>query len=166
LLALLVPRTGFHLVLTELVARKDLNPLSVEITSLEAGGKVSVKALLTSDPHFRRLRKQGVHPGEAEAIAWALSQPKAQRPVFISNDRGARRWAEQERVPTGDLLDLLIEHVDRELLSKEEMRTALAPWDDRRQQQCKPKDWSGFERTFAVRGQAGRHWSWEIRTKA
>jgi hypothetical protein len=79
--------------MTEYVARHELNSIAAEIERLESQGAVEIKAIPRRDATFRGLIKQGVHKGEAEAIAWILSVRKDLRPLFVSRDERAVRTA-------------------------------------------------------------------------
>ena len=137
--------------MTEFAAKHELNSIQAEIESLDSKGAVEIKAIARRDPTFRDLIKKGVHKGEAEAIAWILSQRKALRPLFVSRDGGAIRAARTRGVAATDVLGLVVEAIDSGIISKEQARSALVIWDDRSQQICRPADYQGFDRTFARR---------------
>jgi predicted nucleic acid-binding protein len=139
------------ILLTQYVARKELCQLSADIQSLESSGTITVMPVSARDETFKRLRQDGVDKGEAESIAWALSLPRSERPIFISCDKGARKNAEKNGVPCGDILDLLISLIDRGIMREEDVRELLLPWDDKRQQRGRPADFSSFDATVKQR---------------
>lgn len=158
LLTRLREKQEFRVLMTGYVRDHDLCSLQADLAELSSQQKLEVFSLRASDPEFRRLRRDGVDRGEAEAIAWALSQPKSARPVFISNDRRARERALKERVPAGDLLDLLVEYVRRGLLAEPDVQAVADIWDDRHQERCRPRDWDGYSATWSRRVASPPRW--------
>lgn len=151
-------RPGFRLLFTGVVARYELKDLQAAIEALVGSELAAIYDLPAGDSQFRRLRRAGVDRGEAEAIAWLLSQQPERRPIFVTNDRAARVRAESEGIEAADLLDFMVELLDRGLLFPEEASRLLVPWDDRRQQQCRPRDWLGYARTIAARSNQCARW--------
>lgn len=136
---------GVKILITEYVARKELYQLSADIQSLESSGALTVMPVSARDEAFKRLRQDGADKGDAESIAWALSLPRSERPMFVSCDKGARKYAEKNGVPCGDILDLLISFIDHGVMREEDVRDLLLPWDDKRQQRGRPADFSSFD---------------------
>ena len=144
-----------RLYMTEYVARHELSPdaktvdalCARDLLSIEPVAGRSVQAFLRKS----RDKKSGLHKGEAEAIVWAMSLDRNQRPLFISNDLRARKGAEQHGVPAGDLMDFVVEATAAGVLARHDLNRLVAAWDDKEQQQCRPRDWSGFDSTFARR---------------
>jgi len=132
-------------VITQYVARHELSAIDGQIRELEAAGLVRVESILAKDPDFRRLRQGGVDKGEAEAISWAMAQPPERRPAFISLDRKGRATARENGVSAGDVMDLLVDLIEQSVLTTEEARERVAPWDDRRQQRGRPSDFKTFD---------------------
>lgn len=145
------PALGVRILVTEFVARRELSQLSTEIRFLENEGVLKVMPVSARDENFRRLVKEGVDKGEAESIAFILSRPRKERPVFISCDKGARKHAAENGIECGDLLDLLIDLIDGGVLNEGDVRELLVPWDDKRQQRGRPADYSSFEVTVKQR---------------
>lgn len=152
-LAVLMQRAKEHgrrVYLTQYVAEHDLSDLQEEIAFLTGRGLLQIETLLFSDSDYRRLRDQ-VDKGEAEAIAWSLKRDRKDRPLFVARDTEALRCARREKVPATDLMGLLVEFVESGFLRKDEARAATEPWNDPGQQLGKPKDYRGFDVTFAKR---------------
>ena len=147
--------------MTEYIARHELNLLDAEVTRLEAVGAVTIVPVMRSSEAGRRYRdlQRGADKEEAEAIAWALDEPRASRALFVSRDDGARRLATEERVPNTDVMGLLVEAALTGRLERTTLREALAIWDDRGQQLCRPADYEDFDRTFAKREQQRLTWA-------
>lgn len=139
--------------MTEYIASHGLSAVASEIESLCKIGRLSIRSLSARDPGFRDLKKQH-DKGEAEAIAWAMQLPRGQRPIFISLDNKARDGAEKNGIPSGDILDLMIEAVESGEISFEVAREKASIWDDKRQQQGRPSDYTTFDETFKKRQQA------------
>jgi predicted nucleic acid-binding protein len=145
-----------RLYMTEYVARHELSSDAKTIEALCACNLLSIEKVSGKDVQKllreSRDKKSGLHKGEAESIIWAKGLDRKERPLFISNDRRARRGAEQHGVPAGDLMDFLVEAVQAKVVELDEMkRLVSAVWNDREQQQCRPHDWDGFDSTFARR---------------
>lgn len=142
------------IVLTEFVAYQELSSLRPEIDAWVRAGSMTVhpvlvrarKALLDG-----RGRNERMHKGEAEAITFALSQPPASRPVFVSSDADARKAAERRAVPSFDVLDAVVAAVECGCILIDLASRSLSIWDDKTQQQCRPGDWRGFASTFPSR---------------
>jgi len=147
--------------MTEYIARHELNLLDTEVTRLETSGAITVVPVMRNSEAGRRYREfqRRADKGEAEAIAWALDQPRASRALFVSRDDGARRLAMEERVPHTDVMGLLVEAALTGRLERSMLREALAIWDDRGQQLCRPADYEDFDRTFAKREQQRLTWA-------
>jgi predicted nucleic acid-binding protein len=144
------------LVMTEVVARHDLSPLGSLIRQAEAAGWLVVRAVRRRTPEdavYRRLKRAGVHKGEAEAIAWSASRASESRPVLVSNDRDARKTATDERVRSGDVMDLVVLLVEAGVVPRAVAREKLGPWVDPEQQLGRPKDLTpfDFERAYGLR---------------
>lgn len=158
LLDLLV-RTGapeVSLCMTEYVARHELSTVSTDIDALRDSGLLDIHSVpARGSPASQNLwklrREPRVHKGEAEAIAWAMSLPKNERPLFISDDDDARKGSARNRVPAGDLMDLAAEMLLAGITERAELRRLLSVWDDRSQELCRPRDWSGFDSTLERR---------------
>jgi predicted nucleic acid-binding protein len=151
LLASVAISTGLSLVVTEYAARHELNSIATEIEALEGKGAVTVKAVERRDPVFRGLIKAGVHKGEAEAMAWGLSQGKALRPLFVSRDEGAIHAARARGLPATDVMGLIVEAIVSGAMSQEQARSALVVWGDPEQELCRPRDYAGFDATLLRR---------------
>lgn len=134
--------------MTEYIARRELSLISRDIEELEKTGKLVVQSVVRGGEVFQRareLKRSGLDPGEAEAIAWALGRPAEERPLFVSNDRRAREEALRMRVPAGDLMDLLVEIIDAGLMGEPEASDKVSIWSDKSQSLCRPRDFSTFE---------------------
>ena len=159
-LALRKDRGGF---MTEYVARHELSALAPDVARLEAAGALTVAAVAVRTPAGQRYRdfKRVADKGEAEAIAWALERPPPSRPLFVSRDAGARRFAGEQRVPHTDVLGVLVEVVLGGHVTRERVERAVAVWDDKSQQLGRPADYVGFDATFAAREQERLAWTLE-----
>ena len=148
------------IVLTEYVARHELNLLQREIDRLERSRVIEIVRLLKGTEAAKRFREfqrpatKGERPpdkGEAEAIAWALDEPPATRAIFVTRDEGATRFARQMGVPVVDVMGIVVEACLVGGLDRAAAAQALSVWDDRGQQLCRPVDYEGFDQTFAAR---------------
>jgi predicted nucleic acid-binding protein len=153
ILRLLVPLSGRWL-MTSYIARHELNDIADEITEFEKAGHLLVQATMAKDPLFRKLKKEGHHVGEAEAIAWAAQLAVEERPIFISADKGARDGARTHGVPAGDLMDLVVEAIESGEVDRRAVREKVAVWDDKHQMLGRPSDYTTFDDTFEKRRQA------------
>jgi predicted nucleic acid-binding protein len=136
------------------VARHELNPIHDELERLEALGVLSVVTVLAKSPASnmrRELRRRhiGIDKGEAEAIAWLLTQERAH--PFVSCDVRARRIAADERLRAWDVLDLVHEWIAAGVLSSEEARLRFVAWSDDRGGRWRPRDFEGVEATLRRR---------------
>jgi predicted nucleic acid-binding protein len=149
------PSSQQQWLMTEYVARHELNTVAQEILAFEQRGRLKVEAVAvrgsSAAARFKQLRVDGVDKGEAEAIAWAMGLDPAERPLFISNDRDARAVGRANAVPSGDVMDLVVEMIVSDVAPKDLVREAVAVWDDKRQDLCRPGDYQGFEATYARR---------------
>lgn len=136
-------------VITEYVALHELSTLSADIDELKACGALRIEQVLRRQEHFRRLIQSGADKGEAEAVAWAITQNPG--PVFISIDRAARRLARENKVRSGDIMDLLVDMIDLGIVAMNDVRERMYPWNDRRQQMGRPVDFTTFDDTFQRR---------------
>lgn len=142
-------------VVTEYVARRELFTIDREIRALEAEGVVQIEPVLRKNADFRRLLSEGADKGEAEAIAWALSLPRGERPLSVSLDVEARKYADSNGVPADDLMGFLADLIDIGVLSLAEAVSHTEPWQDQKQQRGRPRDFTTFDETLARR-RAGR----------
>lgn len=136
------------------VAEYELSSIAQFVTGLRAAGRVEVehvRAASEAMQRFKALRQQGADRGEAEAIAWAMGLPVAERPLFISVDRKARQFADQNGVPAADLMDLMVDWVERGLVRREDVEQALLPWEDKTRQLGRPADYTTFDETYRRR---------------
>jgi predicted nucleic acid-binding protein len=136
------------------VARHELNQISNEIERLEKVGVLGVVDVLARSPASvaRRAllqRHPGVDKGEAEAIAWLLTN--ARELPFVSCDVEARRIALVERLTAWDTLDLVHEWIVGGVLSLETARTKLAAWSDNPGARWRPRGFEGVEATLRQR---------------
>jgi hypothetical protein len=151
LLTMLVGRsTPFSM--ADYARRHELSSIDLELSALEARHVLTVRVVLARTPEhatFRRLTKTGTHKGEAEAIAWAISN--APDAVFVSHDAGARRTAAAERIFAVDVLGLAVLLVANHGFPEVEVREKLAPWEDNRHSFGCPNDWKGIQQSWAER---------------
>ncbi len=140
--------------MTQYVARHELSTLAFEIGALEQSGILKVHPVLARSEqgqNWKRLLREGVDKGEAESIAWAMGQDRSGRPLFVSVEPRARQAAEREGVPNGDLMDLVVDLVERGIVDRESARGATGIWEDRRQQLGRPRDFTTFDETYERR---------------
>ena len=153
------PRDDATFVMTEYVARHELSQVSREIEALAARRSLRVEPVMVRSPagrRWRKLRQEGVHKGEAEAIAWALEQPARDRPIFVSRDAHALKAAREHALDAIDVMGFVVEAVVLGILPRQTAEAALEPWEDKRHQLCRPRDFTTFEETFARRWAARR----------
>jgi predicted nucleic acid-binding protein len=140
-----------RVVVTEYVARHELCDLQETIQRFENAKLLKVESVSLQSPAgqlYRQLRKTA-DKGEAEAVAWAVYQ--SQPPVFVSCDAGARRLADEHRVPNTDVMGVVVEAVLTGSLSREKAKDALEVWMDRSQELGRPANYRGFDEEFATR---------------
>lgn len=148
---------GRAVYLTQYIAQHDLSDLHAEIGSFESVGLIKTEKVLSSDAAYCLLRKQ-VDKGEAEAIAWSLKSNRKDRPLFVTRDKGALDCARNNRVPSTDLMGLIVELIETGLLTRKEAKEAVEPWSDPGQQIGKPRDYKTFDATFAKRRSRGPYY--------
>lgn len=122
---------------------------------MEAAALLEIKTLTSTDRIYRKLRRQ-IDKGEAEAIAWSLGQNEP--PLFVSRDFNALACAIENKIPATDLMGLFVEMVESGAIAKDEAKRAADPWNDPVQQLGKPKDYKGFDATFARRRSRGPYY--------
>jgi predicted nucleic acid-binding protein len=149
----LAARKGSWL-MTGYIARHELSTVAAEVDAFCQTERLRIHEIPAKDARYRELRQQGHDKGEAEAIAWATQLPRDQRPLFISLDKRARDGAEENGIPAGDILDLMVEAVECGEVSIGEVRDKASIWDDKRQAQGRPHDYTTFDDTFERRRQA------------
>jgi predicted nucleic acid-binding protein len=150
-----------RVVLTGYVARHELALLGREVERLEKAGVIVIVDVRRDSDAGRRYRifQRETDKGEAEAIAWALDVPDDVRPLFVSRDAGARRFARAQGVPETDVMGAIVEAVHAGRLPRERAQVALAVWEDKDQQIGRPSDYAGFDATFAARESERLVWS-------
>ncbi|MHB8380895.1 MAG: hypothetical protein ACYDC3_00940 [Candidatus Binataceae bacterium] len=148
-------KTGRQFYLTEFVAWHDLVDLQREIIAMEAAGLLEIKTLASTDRTYKKLRQQ-IDKGEAEAIAWSLTQNEP--PLFVARDFKALACAIENGIPATDLMGLFVEMVESGTITKDEAKRAADPWNDPVQQLGKPKNYKGFDATFARCGLRGPYY--------
>lgn len=145
-------------VLTEIVARQELSALAKLVTDFETKGLITIESLGKKSPAatlFRELRKTN-DKGEAESVAWALHATEL--PLFVTRDVGATKLAESRRVPATDVMGVVVEACEAGGLSRSDAEAALAVWDDKGQQRCRPSPYPGFDSAYAERMEWRRNW--------
>jgi predicted nucleic acid-binding protein len=140
--------------MTGYVARHELSTVAAAIDALCLSGRLLIHELPARDPRFRALKQKGHDKGEAEAIAWAMHLPREDRPLFVSIDKRAREGARENGVPSGDIMDWIVEVVGCGAIAIEAAREKASIWDDKRQVQGRPHDYTTFDDTFERRRQA------------
>jgi len=143
------PARSSPLLLTDYIARRELNSISTEVDRLKQDGAVAVHAVGARDTTFRMLKVE-VDIGEAEALAWALRQTADDRPVFVSNDGPARRAGKQHRVPCTDVMGLVVLCVESGVLTYEQAAEALEVWSDKAQELCGRRTLTDLNRPIAA----------------
>lgn len=147
-----IPFRDLHL--TEYIARHELSTIDREVKALEASGILTVHRVVARTPAhklFKKLKKSGAHKGEAEAMAWAALE--AQRPLFVTLDRGATRFANAEQVPVTDVFGLSIVLVKQGILRRETVEEKLSVWEDKKQGFCRPRDFTTLDASWMARTQ-------------
>ncbi|MEO5332299.1 MAG: hypothetical protein H7839_09775 [Magnetococcus sp. YQC-5] len=140
--------------MTSFAARNELSDISSEIDNLVRSNCLAIKSVrvrTVEHQKYNALIRNGVHKGEAEAIAWIVSQPKGQRPAFVSNDRGARNAALQQHLEAGDVMDLLVCLVRLGSLTQQETEKLTTQWSEHVNAFCRPTDYKDFYTTFQAR---------------
>jgi predicted nucleic acid-binding protein len=153
-----MPAGYLPVVFTGFAARHELVMLQKELEFAASENRIRIEDLSFRDPHLRRL-KQLVDKGEAEAIAWLLSQSRSGRPVFVTRDAVAARQAIAERLSCTDVLGVIVDLLHLKMLTTDEAKEMLAVWDDKAQMLCRPRDWEGFDSTVTARQQRGAPYS-------
>lgn len=127
--------------------------LAGDVAALETRGLLAVRQVVQRTEAMQRYREfqRVVDKGEAEALAWALSHPAGERPVFCTRDEGARRFAIESGVPTTDTFGVVVLALQCGGLEVDTARALLAPWDSPSQQRGKPAAWRGFSAELAHR---------------
>lgn len=146
--------------ITEYVARHELSDLQAVVSGFEHEGKLCVHPVTKGAPAFatwRELRSDGHDKGEAELIAWALHAPET--PLFVTRDGPATRLAIARRVPVTDVLGIVVEACETGGLDVGGARSALAIWDDKGQQRCRPHPYPGFDAGYAERLKLREAWA-------
>lgn len=142
------------LMLGRLVAEMELSSIAKFVEELRGAGRIEVVRVLAASEVMRRfkaMRQEGADRGEAEAIAWAMGLPAAERPLFVSVDRKARQYADRNGVPAADLMDLMVDWIEGGLVRSEDVEQALLPWDDKVRQVGRPADYTTFAETYRRR---------------
>jgi predicted nucleic acid-binding protein len=145
------------LIMASREARNEVSSISVVIESLESSGLLRVEAVRRGTPadiRRKNLLGEALHKGEAESLAIALEGPPETRPIFVTLDTRAAEGARRHGVPCLDVMGLVVELVDRTLLTQAEARALCDPWNDRTQQIGRPADFTTFDDTFARRKKA------------
>lgn len=151
-------------VLTEYIARQELAPLQSEIELLCRRAVLTIAAVSKGTPEFVKYREltdpakkrqlrapYPIDKGECEAVAWACTRVDAERPVFVTCDRGAHWLAQHERVSVTDVLGLGIGAVVVGAITRKVLQDALSVWDSPAQQIGKPPGYSDFQAAFIER---------------
>lgn len=136
------------------VAHHELNAIHAEIERLVATGVIRVLQIATRSPSSTagrelRQRHRGIDKGEAEAIAWLLTENP--RFPFVSCDVRARRIAHDEGIVAWDPLDLVHEWIIAGVLSADDARSRLVSWTDDPHARWRPRDFRGVEETLRQR---------------
>ena len=149
--------TDVDLLLTGYIAKHELSSMwSAKLESLVAEGRVALHEVRVKTPAYakwRELQRAGADKGEAEAIAWAVCEPKATRPWFVSADHRARKLAANERLEAFDLGDLAARLILAGALPEAAVIAKIAVWDDNRQQQGRPVGWVSVRESLPERMQ-------------
>jgi predicted nucleic acid-binding protein len=142
---------------TEFVARHELNSIQPEIVAAAKSGKMELRYVRAADPKFKQLRQSGVHKGEAETIAWLVSLRREERRglLYVARDQGAVNCAKAEGLEVTDIFGVVVDLLALGDLAEDEVAITLSVWNDKTQQRGRPKDWEGFEATLARRRQRG-----------
>lgn len=95
------------------------------------------------------MTRVAIDKGESELIAWLLEEdPEV---PFVTCDRRAQRIAEQEKLVTWDVLDLVHEWLCLQVLAQSEAERCLLPWQDDPHSRWCPKDYVGLGPTLQMR---------------
>ncbi|HEY7373756.1 MAG TPA: hypothetical protein VIF57_16465 [Polyangia bacterium] len=143
--------------MTQYVARHELHDVQADVAALEAEKRLRIEpvSVRKTDPQgrrFREYRNEGLDKGEAESLAWVMGLDQAERPIFITNDRGARAGFVRHGAPVGDVMDLVVEAITSGAVETAAAREVVsASWDDRPNHRCRPQDYSYFDATLAKR---------------
>ncbi|MBK7585280.1 MAG: hypothetical protein IPI67_34465 [Myxococcales bacterium] len=139
-------------------AHHELNSVQVEVSKYEREGALIVRSAKANDSEYKRLRRE-THKGEAEAIVLIRALERAQRPVFVTRDAQATATAQAEGLRVTDVFGVVVELIQLQALSLDDASVALAPWDDRSREICRPRDWNGFDATLRLRQARGYPYS-------
>lgn len=144
------------MLMTEYVARHELRDVQTDVDSLVKEGRLNIHQVSRrkTDPSGQRYREyiaEGLDKGEAESLAWVMGLG-SERPFFVSNDGEARAGFRRLSAPAGDVLDLIVDAVESGGVPLEAAReVASAAWDDRPNNQCRPRDYTDFDASYARR---------------
>ena len=143
-------------VMTGRIARNELNAVQREVTKLEQSGRLVVETILARSEESKRaktLTRQGVDRGEAEAIAWIISQADPSGFAFVSCDNKARMTAGAEGVAAWDVLDLTGHWHRVGLVGLEQIDEMFREWQDNPKSAWRPADFKDSAvQTLATRG--------------
>lgn len=143
--------------LTEYVARHELNSIQSEVLAAAKDGKIELRYVRAADPKFRQLKQSGVHKGEAETIAWLTSLGRDERRglLYVARDQGAVDCARAHSLEVTDIFGVIVDLLALGEITDDAVAVTLSVWDDKTQQRGRPKDWDGFETTLGRRKQRG-----------
>jgi predicted nucleic acid-binding protein len=151
------PADATPFVMTQYVARHELHDVQADVAALETEKRLRIEpvSVRKTDPQGRRFREykdEKLDKGEAESLAWVMGLDAADRPIFITNDRGARAGFVRHGAPVGDVMDLIVEAITSGAVAEAAARDVVAAaWDDRPNHRCRPQDYTDFDATIAKR---------------
>jgi hypothetical protein len=85
--------------------------------------------------------------------------PPAERPLFVTRDADATRFALEPQVPVTDVLGAVVEACLLGGLDPQVARQALVVWDDPKMQLCRPARYLGFDDEWTKREAARGAWA-------
>lgn len=146
--------------MAERAFRIELNALRRELDVLESSGRLVVVSVFKGTPAYQAFRqwtrREGMDPGEAEAIAWEVHRAPTARTdapmILVSNDRGARDMAKREKLAVFDVFSLLVWGALNGHWRVDAAQACIRHWeDDPHAGFCRPKDFTTVEASWAAR---------------
>jgi hypothetical protein len=71
--------------------------------------------------------------------------------IYVSRDQGALDCAIAHKLVATDVMGVIVDLIAIGAITEDDASIALSVWDDKTQQQGRPRDWEGFAATLARR---------------
>lgn len=145
------------MIMTEYVAHHELSDVRRDVDDLENEHRLEIRSVSrrkqdVEGQRFRQYRAEGMDKGESESLAWVMGVNASDRPLFISNDGNAIAGFRRHGVSAGHVIDLVVEAVESGVVVLDDARRVVSiAWDERPDNQCRPRDYTDFDETYARR---------------